>query len=159
MSSYLQIEGDPTEWWPAQAFEASQLTGQPLSIPVLGPLQGTLVLSGKAANVAVFDSSAQPGPTIESQVPSVYVPTAAGLSAGHTGYELANNVNLTDLANQIIAAMQSGHGQTIALNGGGALVLNGATLPFVVLCQQAPPMVGAPAPVLGTSVPHDSGIK
>ena len=159
MSSYLQIEGDPTQWWPAQPFGASQLTGQPLSIPVLGPLHGTLVLSGKAANVAVFNSSAQPAPTIKSQVPSVYVPTAAGLSAGHVGYELPTSANLDDLASQIIAAMQSDHYQTITLNGGGALVLNGATLPFVVLCQQAPPMVGGPAPVLTTSVPHDSPIK
>jgi hypothetical protein len=147
MSSYLQIDGDPTKWWPAQPFKASQLTGQPLSIPILMPFLGTLVLSGKAASVAAFDSSQQAVPVYTGpEAPSIYLPTASGLSAGHFGYELPTSVNLDDLAGQIIASMRSGHDQTVTLNGGGALVLNGATLSFVFLCQQAPPMVGGPVP-------------
>lgn len=147
MSVFLQIEGDPTKWWPLNPFQASQLSGQPLSIQVNGPIQATLVLSGKSASVAVFDSSsADPGPTIEPQVPSIYVPTAAGLSAGHVGYELPTNVNLTDLANQIMASMRSGHSQTITLGGGGTLVLNGATLSFVILVTPIVLGVGGPVP-------------
>jgi hypothetical protein len=149
MSSYLQIDGDPTKWWPTQPFQASQLTGQPLSIPVNAPAQATLVLSGKSASVAVFElSSGQPGPTVEPQAPSIYVPTANGLSTGHVGYELPANANLTNLASQIVAAMRSGHNQTITLSGGGTLVLNGATLSFVVLCQAI--VLG-----IGGSMPHD----
>jgi hypothetical protein len=149
VTSYLQIEGDPTKWWPTQPFRASQLTGQPLSIPVNTPAQATLVISGKAGSVAVFEvASSQPGPTIEPQAPCIYVPTAAGLSTGHVGYELPADVNLTDLANQVIAAMKSGHTQAITLSGGGTLVLNGATLSFVVLCQAI--VLG-----IGGSMPHD----
>jgi len=149
MSAYIQIEGDPTRWWPTQPFQASQLTGQPLSIPVNAPAQATLVVSGKAGSVAVFEVPAgQPGPTIEPQVPSIYVPTATGLATGHVGYALPANANLTDLANQIVATMRSGHNQAITLSGGGTLVLNGATLSFVVLCQAI--VLG-----IGGSMPHD----
>jgi hypothetical protein len=140
MSVYLQIGDDPTQWWPTDPFQASQLTGQPLSIPVSSPLQATLVLSGTAASVAVFNQPSAPvGPAIEPQAPSIYVPTSAGLSAGHVGYELPADVNLQNLASQIVATMQSGSTQTITLGGtGGTLVLNGATLSFVVICQQSP---------------------
>jgi hypothetical protein len=155
MSNYLQIAGDPTKWWPTDPFHASQLTGQPLSIPVNAPIQATLVLSGKSASVAVFDSPSgqtDPGPgTLEPQVPYIYVPTASGLSAGHVGYELPTNVNLTDLANQIMASMRSGHSQAVTLGGsdsGGTLVLNGATLSFAVLVT--PIVLG-----IGGSMPHD----
>jgi hypothetical protein len=149
VTSYLQIEGDPTRWFPVNPFQASQLTGQPLSIPVIAPAQATLVISGKAGSVAVFEvPSSQPGPTIEPQAPTIYVPTAAGLSAGRVGYDLPANVNLTDLANQIIASMKSGHTQAVILSGGGTLVLNGATLSFVVLCQAI--VLG-----IGGSMPHD----
>lgn len=153
MSSYLQIEGDPTRWFPTNPFQASQLTGQPLTIPVTAPACATLVLSGKSASVAVCNMpSGQAAPDgLELQVPSIYVPTPAGLSAGHVGYELPTDVDLTDLANQIMASMRSGHGQTITLGGaGGALVLNGATLSFVVLCQQSPPVVE-----VGGAMPSD----
>jgi hypothetical protein len=153
MSAYLQIDGDPTKWWPGQPFKASQLTGQPLSIPVTAPAYATLVLSGKPASVAVFDPPpGQAAPTgLELQVASIYVPTAAGLSAGHVGYELPTNVNLTDLANQIMGLMRSGHSQAVTLGGtasGGVLVLNGATLSFVVLCEAI--VLG-----VGGSMPHD----
>ena len=150
MSVYLQIEGDPTKWWPTDPFQASQLTGQPLSIPVTAPAYATLVLSGKADSVAVFDvPSSQAAPDgLELQVPSIYVPTAAGLSAGHVGYELPTGVNVDDLASQIVASMRSGHNQTITLSGGGTLVLNGATLSFVALVT--PIVLG-----VGGSMPHD----
>lgn len=148
MPGYLQIEGDPTKWWPAQPFTASQLTGQPLSIQVLEPAMGTLVLSGKAASVVVFEASSQTGPdgTVGPEAPSIYVPTGAGLSTGHLGYELPASANLTNLANQIMASMRSGQSETITLNGGGTLVLNGATLSFVVLLSPVGPSVGGPTP-------------
>jgi hypothetical protein len=135
MPSYIQIENDPTKWWPTEGFQASQLTGQPLTVPVSAPAYATLVLSGKAGSVAVFEvPSSQASPDgLELQVPSIYLPTAAGMSAGHVGYALPTSVNVQNLADQILAAMRGGHNQTITLSGGGTLVLNGATLSFVVL--------------------------
>ena len=46
---------------------------------------------------------------------------------------MAGDVNPTSLGNQIVASMQDGHSQTVALGGGATLVLNGATLSFAVL--------------------------
>ena len=147
MPTYIQIEGDPTKWWLPQPVQASQLTGQPLSLQVSAPVLGSLILSGKAASVAVFDlpSGQVPG-IVNVSAASLYVPTAAGASMGHTGYGLSPAVNLDGLPNQIMALMRSGHVQTVALNGGGTLVLNGATLSFAVLVIQYPPVAGGPRP-------------
>src|SRR6516164_7341013 len=110
MPSYIQIEGDPTQWWSAQPISASQLTGQPLSLQVSAPVVGTLVLSGKAASVAVYDLASGQAPSLlDVPVQAIYVPTAAGISAGNVGYELPTNVNLQNLASQIVATMQSGN--------------------------------------------------
>jgi hypothetical protein len=143
MPSYIQIEGDPTKWWLPQPVQASQLTGQPLSLQVSAPVMGNLFLSGKAASVAVFDlpSGQVPG-NVNVSAASLYVPTAAGASVGHSGYGLSSAIDLDDLPNQIMASMQRGHIQTVALSGGGTLVINGATLSFAVLVMQYPPMVG-----------------
>jgi hypothetical protein len=143
MPSYIQIEGDPTKWWLPQPLNASQLTGQPLSLQVSAPAMGYLYLSPKFASVAVFDlpSGQAPG-SVNVAAASLYVPTAAGASVGHTGYGLSSAVNLDDLPNQILASMRSGQIQAVALSGGGTLVLNGATLSFAVICMQWPPMAG-----------------
>jgi hypothetical protein len=106
-----------------------------------------LILSGKAASVAVFDLPSGQAPGIVNvSAASLYVPTAAGASVGHTGYGLSSAVNLDDLPNLIMASMQGGHIQTVALNGGGTLVLNGATLSFAVLVMQYPPVAGGSRP-------------
>jgi hypothetical protein len=146
MPSYIQIEDDPSQWWFAQLISASQLTGQPLSLQVSAPVVGTLVLSGKAASVAVYDLPSGQAPSLlDVPVQAIYVPTATGISAGNVGYELPTNVNLQNLASQIVATMQSGNTQTITLGGtGGTLVLNGATLSFAVLCQQNQPVTTGP---------------
>jgi hypothetical protein len=150
MSSYVQIGDDPTKWWLEPPIKASQLTGQPLSVNVSVPVVGTLVLSGKAASVAVFEESSDPAPKdLDVPIPTIYVPTPAGISEGHVGYELPASANQGSLANDIAAAMRDGHSQTVALGGsssGGTLVLNGATLSFVVLCWQNPPAVGGATP-------------
>ena len=150
MPSYIQIEGDPTQWWFAQPISASQLTGQPLSLQVSAPVVGTLVLSGKAASVAVFDLPSGQAPNLlDVPVQAIYVPTATGISGGNVGYELPASADLGNLASQIAAVMGGGNTQVVALGGttsGGTLVLNGATLSFVVLCQQNPPAVGGPVP-------------
>jgi hypothetical protein len=157
MSSYLQIAGDPTKWWLAQAIQPSQLTGQALSVEVEAPLAGTLLLSTKSASAAVVSEGAAAHNLVISY-PVIYLPTAAGPTAGFAGFELPASADLATLASQITTLMSAGGHQVIALGGsGGTLVLNGAALSFVVLCPGPPPvMAGGVGPVAGGSMPHDA---
>lgn len=147
MPSCLQIEGDPTRWWIVEQLPASELTaGQPLTVTSLAPIEGILVLSPKSATVAVLNApSATPPAPLNLPGEIIYVPTAAGPSAGHVGYVLAGDVDLGSLSSQIAAAMHSGQRQTVALDGGGTLVLNGAELTFAVL---------APVITVAGATPH-----
>jgi hypothetical protein len=169
MTSYLQIAGDPTKWWPDQPFSASQLTGQPVSVQIVSPVYGYLVISPRAAGVAVFELDQAPPGILDIQAAGIYVPSAAGLAVGHAGYQLPVAADLGNLAGQIAASMQNSGSQAVALGGtasGGTLVLNGATLPFAVVFQPAPiprnggtpppVIVGAepPPPEVGGVVPH-----
>ncbi len=154
MANYLQIGDDPTKWWLVQPFDASQLTGQPLNLVVGAPLGGILLLSGKPASVAVFDEpDATFPPVLNPSVGAIYLPTATGASAAQFGYTLPPTANVEDLASEIAAAMRNGTRQTIALDGGGTLVLNGETLSFVVIQPGEVPQRGEPAPV-HDSTPH-----
>jgi hypothetical protein len=153
MPSYIQIAGDPTQWWPDEPFSASQLTGQPVSIQIMSPVMGNLVISPRAAGVAVFETNqASPG-LLPIHVPGIYVPSAAGLAVGHAGYQLPASTpdfNLGTLIGQITTLMSQGSRQSITLGGtasGGTLVLNGATLSFAFVLFGDPPSVG-------DSVPH-----
>ena len=140
MSSYLQIQGDPTKWWPVQPVQASQLTGPAVPVAIRAPLFGTLLISSRAGSVALVD----PGPAgvvpsdADILLESIYVPTVTGPSASGTVHELPPGTNLANLQSEIATLMSEGKSQTItvgsAISGGGVLVLNGATLPFVVLC-------------------------
>jgi hypothetical protein len=145
MPSCIQIEGDPTKWWIAEEFPTSELNaGQPLTVTSLAPVEGILVLSAKSATVAVLNApSGTPPAALSIPGEIIYVPTATGPSAGHVGYVLAGDVDTGSLSSQIAASMHSGQRQTIALEGGGTLVLNGATLPFALL---APTAVGGATP-------------
>ena len=53
MACHIQIGDDPTIWWLAAQIQPSQLS-QPLSVLTWYPIRGTLVLSPRAANVAIF---------------------------------------------------------------------------------------------------------
>jgi len=147
MADYIQIGDDPTKWWLVQPFNANQLTGQPLMLDLAGPLGGWIVLSGRAASVAVFN---EPDATVPADVTpaggTIYLPTAAGASAHNYGYGLVINEALggQNLAAEIATAMRNGTRLTIPLYGGGTLVINGATLTFAVLQPGA----------LGGSSPH-----
>jgi hypothetical protein len=145
MPSCIQIEGDPTKWWIAEEFPTSELAaGQPLTVTSLAPIEGILVLSPKSATVAVLNApSGTPPAALSIPGEIIYVPTATGPSAGHVGYVLAGDVDSGSLSSQIAASMHSGQRQTIALAGGGTLVLNGAVLTFAVL---APTAVGGATP-------------
>ena len=142
MACHIQIGDDPTIWWLAQQIQPSQLT-QPLGVVTWYPIRGTLVLSPKAAHVAIFSPPPVLVPTPLS-TSGIYLPTAAGVSAGHAGYALPDNVDPGVLAEQIQTLMRNGQSQTITLGGaGGTLVLNGATLAFAVT---APNTLGGATP-------------
>jgi hypothetical protein len=145
MACHIQIGDDPTIWWLAEQIQPSQLT-QPLGVTTWYPIRGCLVLSPRASHVAIFTPAPVlvpdpvPGPAV-----GIYLPTAAGVSAGHAGYELAGG-DPDVLAEQIQTLMRNGQSQTITLGAaGGTLVLNGATLTFAVL---------APIGVVGGATPH-----
>ena len=143
MACHIQIGDDPTIWWLAQQIQPSQLT-QPLGVVTWYPIRGTLVLSPKAAHVAIFSPPPVLVPTPLS-TSGIYLPTAAGVSAGHAGYALPDNVDPGVLAEQIQTLMRNGQSQTITLGGaGGTLVLTGATLAFAVTAPAA----------IGGSTPH-----
>jgi hypothetical protein len=138
MPSYLQIGNDPTKWWIAGQFEASQLTGQAQTIEVSAPVQGTLVLSPRSASVALVEVPSATVPEALDTLAAIYVPTAAGLSAANAGYELPASVDAANLPGQIMILMRDGFSTSIPLGGGapgGTLVLNGATLSFVVVIK------------------------
>ena len=141
MACHIQIGDDPTIWWLTEQIQPSQLT-QPLTVLTWYPIRGILVLSPKAAHVAIFT----PPPVLVPPplaTPGIYLPTAAGVSAGHAGYELPGGDPMV-LAQQIQTLMRNGQRQAITLGGaGGTLVLNGATLSFAVT---APNSLGGPMP-------------
>jgi hypothetical protein len=136
MPSYMQIGDDPTKWWIGDQIPTNELTGgQPLSFTCLAPVEGLLVLSPRsAAAVTILNAPGTPPPPL-GILPGgiIYVPTAAGASAGRVGYELAGDVDPMSLSSQIAGSMHAGQSQTVALGGGATLVLNGATLAFAVL--------------------------
>ena len=144
MACHIQIGDDPTVWWLTEPIQPGQLT-QPLTVLTWYPIRGILVLSPKASHVAIFTPPPVLVPT-PIQTPggsSIYLPTAAGVSAGHAGYALPGG-DPQVLADQIQTLMHNGQSQTITLGGaGGTLVLNGATLAFAVT---APNTLGGATP-------------
>jgi hypothetical protein len=162
MSGYLQIEGDPTQWWLVQPITPNQLTGQALTVQVQAPLAGSLLLSANSASVAVMTSQGAEPTSLAIPNAAIYVPTAAGPSAGYAGYELPASADLATLAGEITTLMNNGSRQIIAIGAGGSggLVLNGATLSFVVLCPATVAAGGGGATgggVMGVdgAMPHD----
>jgi hypothetical protein len=152
----LQIGTDPTSWVLQDVDEdpltqeLSQATG-PIVLPVAAPLQGRLVLSPQyAATVSLHrppaNVGAHPTGVIGPATPVVYLPSGTAATPESLGYALGPETDLAALEQNIIAAMTSGTRlalQISSVSGGGLLVLNGATLAFVVLAQAAGPGHGA----------------
>jgi hypothetical protein len=156
----MLVSGDPTVWTLAQPVAASPLSqlGDVVQIAVAGPLTGSLLLSGRsAASVVVFNPSPLDQPSgggevipsgVEPATPAIYLPSSTGPALGATLYGLPSITNLTTLGNNIAAAMSAGSSLTIDYGTaavGGVLTLNGATLPFVVLCPMTPSADGPKA--------------
>jgi hypothetical protein len=138
MTTTLQIADDPTLWVPAGPVDPSQLTGATVQVPIKAPIFGTLLISSRAASIALYDpgdSGPVPSDGI-SLVASLYVPTGADAAVNLNTYLLPPGTDLGKLTNEIAALMTEGKRQTITLGSGtarGTIILNGATLPFVVL--------------------------
>jgi hypothetical protein len=139
----LQIEGDPTTWLLRNPIDASALTSQqPFQATIVAGLNGTLtlgrngtlILSSRAAASAVLSGIGNAIPSGGHLVsPSfLYLPSATGLKPGTPGYALPPETDPAALQNEITAAMSQSEFCTIP-SSSGVLVLNGATLPFVVL--------------------------
>jgi len=152
MYNVLRIEGDPASWILENAqiqAVAQELAGSsgPVTLQVVAPLQGRLVLSAKSAGSVVL--LAPPGGVgwvpggIRLPRAHLYVPSATGPTVEIPGYTLAQSADLGSLEQDIVAAMRDGTFLTVEIAEGsqsGILVLNGAALPLAVLC---PPNPGA----------------
>ena len=144
---FLRIGTDPTAWVlenaepDTVAAQLSQATG-PVVLPVVGPLQGDLVVSPPAAaTISVQRPSpihgAHPSHIALPRWPVLYLPSPTGPTQDSPGYPLARNTDLAALEQDIIAAMS---GRTflsiqVADIPGGVVLLNGAALDFAVLAQ------------------------
>ena len=144
---YVQIGTDPTDWVlenaepDTVAAQLTQATG-PAVLPVVGPLQGDLVVSpSAAATISLRRPSAihgaHPSHIALPRWPVLYLPSPAGPTEDLPGCPLAPNTDLAVLQQNIIAAMR---GRTVlsvqvADIPGGVVLLNGATLDFAVLAQ------------------------
>jgi hypothetical protein len=144
---FLRIGTDPTAWVVENAepdtvaAQLSQATG-PVVLPVIGPLQGNLVVSPSAAATI---SVQRPSPTHSThpshialpQWPVLYLPSPISPTQDSPGYPLDPSTDLAALEQQIIAAMS---GRTflsiqVADIPGGVVLLNGAALGFAVLAH------------------------
>jgi hypothetical protein len=147
---YLQIEGDPTTWVLSEPIDASVLTSQePLQVAIVAALHGTetlgrygtLILSSRAAASAVLSGSGNVIPSGGHQYSSayLYLPSATGLRPDTPGHALPPGTDPEALQSEITAAMSQSEFCTIS-SSNGVLVLNGATLPFIVLFPAITPI-------------------
>ena len=144
----IRIEGDPTSWTLTHPDGARQAvaSGEPVALPVSEPLAGRLLLSPKSVGSIVFFQPAMDphhgvvpnGVKLPEQC--VYVPSTTGPDP-HSNparyYLLPTQTDLDALESDIKAAMSRGTTVSIDFTGPdqpGVIVLNGAALPFVVLC-------------------------
>jgi hypothetical protein len=144
---FLRIGTDPTAWVVENAepdtvaAQLSQATG-PVVLPVIGPLQGNLVVSPSAAATI---SVQRPSPTHSThpshialaQWPVLYLPSPISPTQDSPGYPLDPSTDLAALEQQIIAAMSGRTFLSIQVGDipGGVVLLNGAALGFAVLAQ------------------------
>lgn len=145
MTSVLRIQGDPTGWAvdansPAHVIQQALVSQHgPVTVNVEAPLKGRLILSTRSvASVAVLMPPAGwlPGGAIQPRA-TLYVPSPAGPTTQNHGYTLQASADLATLERDIVAAMTDGAAIEVPVADQasmGSLVLNGRTLPFVVLC-------------------------
>ena len=140
MYNALRIDADPTTWELSEVEEQVPTSSAPVVLPVSHPLVGNLVLSPRSVGSAVFleylstHGTRPNGILLPEQV--LYVPSPNGPDV-HSNppnfYSLPGTVNLADEQSKIIAAMIDSTFLTVNVTQ-GVVVINGSTVPFVVLC-------------------------
>ena len=139
---YLKIQGDPTSWGLAIAPPQGGWLGTPVAIEIITPVVGTLILSPArvgsfALTLAIYANGWEHGDPIQVASSSLYIPTTSGLTPHSHGYPLAPLYDLPTLQQSILDAMTTGSVLPVVIEaaGLGAVILNGAQLPFVVLAE------------------------
>jgi hypothetical protein len=146
----VRIGGDPTSWTVAgQSYETmteelSNATG-PVVIQVISPLVGSLVLSHRAAgSVAVIqppggvvfkNTGSNPGHEQAPTTATLYLASPAGPGPG--AMYAASNANFAAAVQEVSTAMANGAVLALSVydaSGTGTLLINGAALPFAVVC-------------------------
>lgn len=151
MELIVRIGTDPASWAvmsPGYEDLVTQLgqATEPVVLSVTAPLAGQLVLSHRAAeSVAVIQPPGgrvwethdwNPGHGSAPSAPNVYLPSPAGPGQASL-YAVSSNVSAMTAVADITAAMKDGKVITFGVydpSGTGTLVINGAALPFVVVC-------------------------
>jgi len=141
----VRIDADPTTWELTKGVDGVPGTKVPEVLEVYHPLLGDLVLSPRSVGSSVFleyrlldTYGTRPNgyPIPKGEAGALYLPTPIGL-APHIQppnlYGLGSPANLAVLKADIIAAMTKGTFLTVEVTG-GEVVINGAELPFAVLC-------------------------
>ena len=152
MYARLQTGNDPANWYFDSAgydAVASALTpqGAPVTVDVVAPLKGQLILNPRAAGSVALTLPVMPvgwnpsGVTLPSS-PLLYVPSVSGPTHEAPGYLLAGAQDLAALKQEIVTAMTAGSTLTLTLDvappGKGILALNGALLAYAVICPPVP---------------------
>jgi hypothetical protein len=154
MSDHIQIEGDPTVWTLRQPIDADRISkaDAPLALAVMNPLSGTLLLSASAAaSVTLFPAEGiplNPRGWIPGDVtlpfPALYLPSVLIPDSGALKYQLSE-ATAVQLAHRIKTAMATRTKITVPFGdagNNGEVVLNGALLPFAVICPFGAPTGG-----------------
>ena len=142
----LRIDSDPTSWELTNGIEQVPAFGAPVVLPVYHPLRGDLVLSPRSVGSVVFLEYQPPDPRdtrpdgypIPKGDGALYLPSPIGpdvLSYPPNLYLLSTD--RAALEADIKAAMTKSTPLPVKITG-GEVVINGAEVPFVVLCPPNP---------------------
>jgi hypothetical protein len=148
----LQTGNDPANWYfDSASYDAvaAALTpgGAPVTVDVISPLKGHLVLNPRAAGsvalmLPVMPVGWNPSGLVLPSSPLLYVPSGTGPTHEAPGYVLAGGQDLAAIEQEIVAAMTAGTMLTLTLDvplpGKGVLALNGAALSYAVICPPVP---------------------
>jgi hypothetical protein len=145
----LQIGIDPTVWLLAASQDEVANATDPAAWRVVYPVEGRLVLSPRSAgSLVVLPAPPGGGPgggrphgghPTDIHLPSVTARTVS--SHGHSLEERDLTADAEELERKILTAMADRTRLTLPLSsgtGGGVLVLDGATLPFIVIVRATP---------------------
>ena len=136
----IHVEGDPTVWTLSEPTKLETIeSGNPAELPVVSPLAGLLLLSAEASFTLLPEPLPQPRGWIPGDVPIIpagpylYLPSVSTPTAGPVYYQLSFKAEGNVLAAIKTAMEKRTTRKVIPMGDGGAVVINGATLPFAVI--------------------------